>query len=62
MLQTTFSWPFFQQPTKQDKENNFTMDLIIKMKNKPKNQTNIQKGDNFKFFQEARTKNKPRTP
>ena len=42
-LQTTFSWSFFEQPTKQDKRSNFNMDLISRMTYKPKNQTNIQK-------------------
>ena len=38
------------------------MDLVLRMKYKPNNQTNIQKGFNFKLFQEAKTKNKSRTP
>ena len=52
----------FQQPLQQDKVSNFIIDMVIRMESKLSNQTNIQKGSNFKHFQETRIRNKPRIP
>ena len=61
-LRNHFLMVIFPKPTKQDQERNFNMDVVLKMTYEPNNQTNIQKGGNFKPFQEAKTKNRPRTP
>ena len=51
------TFPRLNQTTQ---ESNFIKDVITKMRNKLKNETNTQKGDHFRLSQEVKTRNKPR--